>query len=413
MNEATGLDVENVVVLVGDAVRWDFTHDTLSRRGVTARTVAASYHTPTAFATMFSGLHPPAHGISGFRHQLSTSIDSIFDLESHSTAFSPDNANDWICNQQQIFGKIEQQPLEEMTPPFVWVNRHPGGHAPYDDFGAGSSDQTVAQYFNERGASRDDLAEDYQDAIETFLGDVDETIAVLDERDLTEDTLVVVTSDHGELLGEHGHVGHSFPNAPELAYVPTTLIHPSIEPGVVEGGVARHVDLLPTLLDVLENPPGTALPGQSLFSSGLSEWGASFYDRSFADFARIGLPSIDLFHDVVEAAPAWPLTLRGIWGESGGHGFNESSMVAQMLASSIAAFGSPEGQYIRQQKSYWRAHRTLSASHRTFGEPSFSEERARELISNITGVDLNGDQKNEEKPLDEQTREQLREMGYI
>jgi len=47
------------------------------------------------------------------------------------------------------------------------------------------------------------------------------------------DTLVVVTSDHGELLGEHGHAGHGWWLYEELTHVPFIVDHPGI-PGPAE-----------------------------------------------------------------------------------------------------------------------------------------------------------------------------------
>ena len=41
--------------------------------------------------------------------------------------------NDWMFGTG-IFESISQVPLEEMEPPFVWINRGPGGHSPYDGF---------------------------------------------------------------------------------------------------------------------------------------------------------------------------------------------------------------------------------------------------------------------------------------
>ena len=83
-------------------------------------------------------------------------------------------------------------------------------------------------------------------------------------------TLVVVTSDHGEGLGDHGELTHSV-----FAYEPVLrvpLIVNEIAPGRQETAVkgvtvetpVRHVDLLPTLLEAAGAPSATGLPGRSL-----------------------------------------------------------------------------------------------------------------------------------------------------
>jgi choline-sulfatase len=81
-------------------------------------------------------------------------------------------------------------------------------------------------------------------------------------------TLVVVTSDHGEGLGDHGELTHGL-----LAYE-TTLRVPLVisqvgalaapASGSVSSYPARHVDLLPTILDAVGVAAGGSLPGRSL-----------------------------------------------------------------------------------------------------------------------------------------------------
>jgi len=81
-------------------------------------------------------------------------------------------------------------------------------------------------------------------------------------------TLVIVTSDHGEGLGDHGEDTHKV-----FAYEPTLrvpLIIAEIDPtsleraGVTIASPARHVDLLPTLLEAVGAPEAEGLPGASL-----------------------------------------------------------------------------------------------------------------------------------------------------
>jgi tetratricopeptide (TPR) repeat protein len=64
-------------------------------------------------------------------------------------------------------------------------------------------------------------------------------------------TLVVLTSDHGEALGEHGEQTHGLFAYEGTLRIPLILWSPGIlEPGRVESP-ARHVDILPTILDAL------------------------------------------------------------------------------------------------------------------------------------------------------------------
>ena len=71
-------------------------------------------------------------------------------------------------------------------------------------------------------------------------------------------TLVVVTSDHGEEFLEHGYLGHGATLPDEVLRVPLLLVGPGIPAGRRVGTPVGHLDLLPTLLELLGAPP---LPG--------------------------------------------------------------------------------------------------------------------------------------------------------
>jgi arylsulfatase A-like enzyme/Flp pilus assembly protein TadD len=76
--------------------------------------------------------------------------------------------------------------------------------------------------------------------------------------------LVVFTSDHGESLGEHGEATHGIFAYEATLRVPLLLRAPGLLPTKVVRTPVRHVDVLPTVLDLLglEVPPD--LPGRSL-----------------------------------------------------------------------------------------------------------------------------------------------------
>ncbi len=82
-------------------------------------------------------------------------------------------------------------------------------------------------------------------------------------------TLVIVTADHGEGLGDHGELTHSLFAYESTLHIP--LIITEIVPnrsrasrGVVIDTPVRHVDLVPTMLDAVGAPADSTLPGASL-----------------------------------------------------------------------------------------------------------------------------------------------------
>jgi len=85
----------------------------------------------------------------------------------------------------------------------------------------------------------------------------------LDELNLTENTLVIFTSDHGEMLGAHG-MREKNVFYEESSHIPLIMRFPGeIEAGATVDGYISLIDLFPTILDYL-NIPEHASDGVSL-----------------------------------------------------------------------------------------------------------------------------------------------------
>jgi arylsulfatase A-like enzyme/Flp pilus assembly protein TadD len=123
-------------------------------------------------------------------------------------------------------------PHDPYEPPEPWASRYPDH--PYDG----------------EVAFADDL-----------VGRLD---TALQRLGLQNDTLLVVTSDHGEGLGEHGETVHGFFVYETTLHVPLLLRGPGIRPGTRLGVVARSVDLFPTVLELLGVEGPTKGAGRSL-----------------------------------------------------------------------------------------------------------------------------------------------------
>ena len=87
----------------------------------------------------------------------------------------------------------------------------------------------------------------------------------LEARGLAEDTLVVLTADHGEALDDHGYTGHGRQLYEEEVRIPLVFAHPDLEPGRIDDQV-RTIDLAPTVLDLFGVDAPEAFEGVSLFS---------------------------------------------------------------------------------------------------------------------------------------------------
>jgi len=115
--------------------------------------------------------------------------------------------------------------------------------------------------------------------VDRWLGRV---IQKIDDLQLWEDTIVVVTSDHGTSLGEHDRTGKSniqdedpryWPLYPEIGHVPFLIAGGGVPQAQRLDLIAQPMDILPTLCD--------------LAGAGV-EPGEAFHGLSFADAVRSG-----------------------------------------------------------------------------------------------------------------------------
>ena len=87
-------------------------------------------------------------------------------------------------------------------------------------------------------------------------------IGKLKRQGLWEDTLVIITADHGEEFGEHGEFTHGNKPYEELIRVPLVVKPPSafdFAPGSVVSTPVRLMDLFPTVLDIVGIDPQESL----------------------------------------------------------------------------------------------------------------------------------------------------------
>jgi arylsulfatase A-like enzyme len=116
-------------------------------------------------------------------------------------------------------------------------------------------------------------AEDKQHIINAYNGEIfsmDKAFGVLldflKKQNLYENTLIVFTSDHGEEFAEHGRMGwHGHALYDEQLKVPLIIkLTNSKHASIIIGEQARSLDILPTLLDVLNIPALECFEGVSL-----------------------------------------------------------------------------------------------------------------------------------------------------
>ncbi len=101
-------------------------------------------------------------------------------------------------------------------------------------------------------------SERYDHAVAYALKHVARLLDGLEQLGLASDTVVALSGDHGEALGEKGIVGHTRWVYNPFLHVPLIVRAPGVEPGKVADTEVGLIDVMPTLLDLLSVTP--ALP---------------------------------------------------------------------------------------------------------------------------------------------------------
>jgi len=128
----------------------------------------------------------------------------------------------------------------------------------------------VGTTFNAWPPPADFPAADRQRVIDLYDGEihvsdrhVGELVELLRELDVLERTIVVVVSDHGEELFDHGTMGHGHTVYDELLHVPLIVRFPHGCWAQRIDAQVRAMDLFPTILDALDLPVPPNLQGMS------------------------------------------------------------------------------------------------------------------------------------------------------
>jgi arylsulfatase A-like enzyme len=294
--------------------------DALAAQGALfERAFSTDFWTLPSHASLFTGLHPSEHGATSETNRLSEEALTLAErLEAHGYATGAFVANPWVGIERgfgQGFQRFEETwrpgrkpgvshrldpgavedaqawisaQVERGSPFFAFLNLN-GAHLPY------APDPSVHAHLYPQprplermarlkkiagmweylgGAFRLDaldfeiLRELYHaevamtDALVGRLADHLAALGVLDE------TVIVVTSDHGEHLGEHGLIDHTLSLYDPALRIPLLIRHPGkVAAGERRSELASLVDIMPTILALL-GLADDEMAGRSLFVEG-------------------------------------------------------------------------------------------------------------------------------------------------
>jgi len=289
----------NVVIVVLDAVRADhlplygYPRDTApfltslaARSTVFDRAYSSSGWTSPATASLFTSLHPFQHGViwnmrrmreNEFRvsrvpDEAETIAEALKKAGYATFAVSDNPSASDLGGFDAGFDRFESASDASATAVNRRVKKWRGeltGDRPYLLY---LHYMDAHEPYLPQGRAFDEFMKDGRpNPRRDFVAAYDSEIRLLDSKvqglfesmGWDENTIVIVTSDHGEGFHDHGLVGHANSLYDELMRVPLIVHGGGALPRRIAVPVA-HVDILPTLRDLLRLPPDPRNVGWSL-----------------------------------------------------------------------------------------------------------------------------------------------------
>ena len=267
---------------------------------------STSSWTPPAHASLFTGLYSCAHHVTQeswfMADHLLTLAEALWEMGYRTAAMvgNPMLSRQWGHAQgfeeyHELWREEDANPAEHPAlrrlrnfldspsdrPFFVFLNfMEP--HSPYDSSrqyfdryirhkGIELVDNHFVEYFTgQRSFTREELEHlgDLYDAeiqyVDSLVGEIE---AVLRGRGIIDETVLVITADHGENLGDHGMVDHVFNLYETTIRIPLLIRYPKVfPPGRTDASRVQLLDLFPTLLHLAG--AGGRFPSQGINIAG-------------------------------------------------------------------------------------------------------------------------------------------------
>jgi arylsulfatase A-like enzyme len=175
-----------------------------------------------------------------------------------------DHYDENLTRKYQLFNSSRW--AEDVTPPAIdWMKRNSGGdkpfflwvhyfdpHSPYDfkKHFADLPENGAARAPSPDAETRERIR-NYDTEVAYTDWHIGKLLAALDELKIASSTLVVLTADHGESLGEHNYVGHGRHLFEDIVRVPLIVRLPGVvKPNQTLTAPVSSLDVAPTIVDL-------------------------------------------------------------------------------------------------------------------------------------------------------------------
>jgi len=283
--------------------------------------------TRPAMASLLTGRLPQTHGTDRRGTALPSSIETVAELLSRRTyltiglpndrdvsrafnfhqgfdrfSYTPPRLLPWVTESVQrlsLYGALRRLHIRSGAPQHVVAHYRPAedilGAARQEIAAAGGQrwflwahlKEPHAPYFHRPLNGRAELLPDrrppadrasqirarYADEVRWVDQRIGEFIGWLEDSGQLEDTIVIVTADHGTELLDHGSWGHGETLYDEILRIPLVIRLPGREhAGLRAGWQVRQIDIAPTIAAQVGAPPLDGWQGRDLLGPGLEAW---------------------------------------------------------------------------------------------------------------------------------------------
>ncbi len=218
---------------------------------------------------------------------------NAIDEADHPTTWTADTAIAWLHQRaaadEPFFGWVSfADPHHPMDPPGRWFDMYSAADAtemlperregeleskpPVHELWSRGGRGAMFEWANPGGANLTDaelsrMIAAYYGMVSQLDHNIGRVVTALDELGLADDTLVLVTSDHGELLGDHRMIFKGPLHYEGLLRVPLIVRGPGVAAGATVTEPVGSIDLAPTMLQAAGFDQPAHMEGAPLFDA--------------------------------------------------------------------------------------------------------------------------------------------------
>jgi len=387
-------EIENVLIYVCDSLRYDSFPDRVREMGVSGRAIATSTFTATGFSSILTGVYPVTHQVWNFEDSLAERPP----LLTWNDQSGIDATRVWrnVDNPAKkpplrLCGETEETTLAQLESPFTLVVHDRGGHMTYGHSDESEKWSSHEDFFDELARKPGEINRLYNEGVDESVKRFEELVRTLESWNELENTLVVFTSDHGELLGEYGGLyDHGAPIAPELINVPLVFAGAGLPRGERFNGLLSTADIAPTALSAMGSGVSGA-DGHDLWTNGLPQ-------------SRVARTEVwkQTSYSGIEYKAA------GVWTSAGGHVRHLNPFQSRLLhLLGVHFYLAPYANIVRRPS---RGHIALANAYLR-RSVNYGEPLSEALVDDYLVTDFTRREGGNVPP--QPDTEQLRQLGYL